>query len=158
MSTRRADGYRLSLFLSVLLLIVVSISIGWPSQAQPVRGRIISDVALSEQADTSEIRIEFSFPVRYVRHFPTDIGDTIQIQLRPVAVSNIDAGQVNGRESARLPAGSDIPLLDISYEGDLPGGPYLTVRFYQDVAFSIQQGVDFRSLTIIVHNASADAD
>ena len=120
--------------------------------AQPARGRIISDISVTERADKTEFSIHFTFPIRYVKHFPNEFGDTIEIQLKEVLVNIDDADLLKERESIRLPDASYIPLLDISYEGDLPGGPYLTVRFLKPVAYKVHQGADFRSLLVTVNN------
>jgi hypothetical protein len=120
--------------------------------AQPAGRRIISDVLVTERAQTTDLTIEFTFPVRYVSHYPEDFGDTIEIQLKDVVISSVDAEFLHRRESVRLPKTKSIPLLDISYEGDLPGGPYLTVRFVSSVSYTVSQGSDFRSLVITVNN------
>lgn len=132
--------------LSVLLLTVVC------AFAQPAGRRIISDVVVNENADTTELRIEFTFPVRYVSHYPEESGATLEIKLDDVVISSVDAGFLYERESVRLPKTSKIPLLDISYEGDLPGGPYLTIRFRSPVTYKVSQGGDFRSLLVTVNN------
>lgn len=139
---------------AVLLLIAALLEVS-ALMAQPARGRIISNVTVSEQADRTVLAVEFTFPVRYVRHFPEDYGETVEIQLKEVMVSAIDADLLQRRESYPLQDIDNVPLLDISYEGDLPGGPYLTVRFYKPVAFTVRQGSDFRSLAVTVFNNNA---
>lgn len=140
---------------TMMLLLLAGMVVITQLQAQPASGRIISNVSVNEKADGAEIHIAFTFPIRYLRHFPTDYGDTIQIRLKEVVISAVDAGLLKRRESVRLPDTGSVPLLDISYEGDLPGGPYLTVRFHEPVAFAVRQGSDFRSLTISVFNNDA---
>ena len=139
---------RLSMWLALLAAISVSIN----AIAQPAGRRIISDVVVEEHADTTDLRIEFTFPVRYVSHYPEASGDTLEVKLKEVVISSVDAGFLYERESVRLPETRSIPLLDISYEGDLPGGPYLTVRFRSPVIYKVSQGSDFRSLLITVNN------
>jgi hypothetical protein len=136
---------------------MVSITV-WQLQAQPISGRILSNVSVEESADGSTIHIEFTFPVRYLRHFPADYGDTIEISLKEVAISDVDEQFLKRRESIRLPESISVPLLDVNYEGDLPGGPYLTLRFYKPVAYTVRQGSDFRSLTVYVFNDHASID
>jgi len=155
MSTRQHIRGRPLYAVSILALVLLGV---WQVMAQPARGRIIANVVVTEQMDRTELGVEFTFPVRYMRHFPEDYGDTIEIQLKPVVVSEIDADLLQYRESIRLPETGAVPLLDISYEGDLPGGPYLTVRFHAPVAFAVKQGTDFRSLTITVFNNNASSD
>jgi hypothetical protein len=126
--------------------------------AQPAGRRIISDVLVTEHEKTTDLRIEFTFPVRYVSHYPEDFGDTIEIQLKEVVISAVDAEFLHMRESVRLPKTESIPLLDISYEGDLPGGPYLTIRFVSPVTYTVSQGSDFRSLLITVNNNTSGSN
>ena len=129
-----------------------------PLAAEPVRSRILTDVAFNVGEQGFTVDVAFSLPVRYLRHFPPEEGETLQIRLGPLAVSDVDAGLLHGRESARIPRDLALPLLDLSYEGDLPGGPYLTLRFTEPMRFTVQQGVDFRSLTITVEHIGDNAD
>jgi len=137
-----------SLFITLLINIVLLGSV----DAQPARSRIINQVEVTELGDKTEFGIAFNFPIRYERHFPADYGETIEIRLSAVLVSKDDADLLKERESIRLSDSGYTPLLDISYEGDLPGGPYLTVRFLRPVAYKVQQGADFRSLLVTVYN------
>jgi hypothetical protein len=142
-------GYVKSLqWLALLAMLFAAVS----AVAQPAGGRIISDVVVNEHADTTDLRIEFTFPVRYISHYPEDSGDTLEIKLNEVVISSVDAGFLHERESVRLPKVKSIPLLDISYEGDLPGGPYLTIRFRLPVTYKVSQGSDFRSVLVTVNN------
>jgi len=118
--------------------------------AQPVTNRILDDVRVQSGDKTADIEVHFTFPVRYVTHFPEKSGDTLQIQLQPIAISAVDRLAVHRRESSRLPRHSGLPLLDISYEGDLAGGPYLTIRFLEPVQFTVHQDTDFRTISVHV--------
>jgi len=142
-----ARGRRPVLWVCVLAMMFW---IAVPLVAEPVRNRIINDVSYNVDAGELTIDVEFSFPVRYLRHFPPDSGDTLQIRLGVLGVSDVDRDLLVSRESARIPHELALPILDLSYEGDLPGGPYLTVRFTEPMEFSVKQNVDFRSLTIKV--------
>ena len=117
MSISRAGAWWRPFSLAILCLAVMSTA--WLLHAQPVSGRIISDVSINGIADGSELRIEFTFPVRYISHFPRDYGDTLQISLQPVVVSTVDQSFLRQRESFNLPETGSIPLLDVTYEGDI---------------------------------------
>jgi hypothetical protein len=129
-----------------------------PLGAEPVRNRILTDVTFNVDEQGFTVDVAFSLPVRYLRQFPPEQGETLQIRLGPLAISDVDAGLLRTRESARIPRDLALPLLDLSYEGDLPGGPYLTLRFTEPMRFTVQQGVDFRSLTISVERIGDSAD
>jgi len=155
MLTRLFPVIRAKSVLSLLFIVTACLSAN--VVAQPAGGRIISDVVVDEHADTTDLRIEFTFPVRYVSHYPETSGDTLEIKLKEVVISSVDAGFLYERESVRLPKTRLIPLLDISYEGDLPGGPYLTIRFRSPVTYQVSQGSDFRSLRVTVNNKISDS-
>jgi len=142
----------------LLVWLTVGLWFAVPLGAEPVRGRILTDVTFNVGEQGFTVDVAFSFPVRYLRQFPPEQGETLQIRLGPLAVSDVDAGYLHGRESARIPRDLALPLLDLSYEGDLPGGPYLTLRFTEPMRFTVQQGVDFRSLTITVERIGDSAD
>ena len=142
----------------LLVWLALGIWFAVPLGAEPVRGRILTDVAFNVGEQGFTVDVAFSLPVRYVRHFPPEEGETLQIRLDPLSVSDVDAALLRGREAARIPRELALPLLDLSYEGDLPGGPYLTLRFTEPMKFSVQQGVDFRSLTVTVEHIGDSAD
>lgn len=152
MLTRSVFTVRVKVLRWLALLVGVLLAVN--AIAQPAGGRIISDIVVDEHADTTDLRIVFTFPVRYVSHYPEETGDTLEVKLKEVVISSVDAEFLHERESVRLPKTRLIPLLDISYEGDLPGGPYLTIRFRSPVTYKVSQGSDFRSLLITVNNIS----
>ena len=139
---------KLSMVMAVVASFVTFVSV---LMAQPVKGRMIEDVSV-QPADGggTELVIHFSFPLRYLRHFPENKGRTVQIALAAINISNIDRSLLGRRESLRVPSELLDDVVDISYEGDLPGGPYLTLRFYQDLHFEVRPGSDFRSIKVLL--------
>lgn len=136
---------KLSIGLIVLLSFVAFVSV---PMAQPIKSRILEDVSIHSSDGGTELVVRFSFPLRYLRHFPEHKGRTLQIALAPLNISAIDRSLLGQRESARVPDELIDDVVDISYEGDMPGGPYLTLRFYQDLNFEVRPGSDFRSINI----------
>jgi hypothetical protein len=123
--------------------------------AQPSRDKILSAVEIEEDLSCSVIRIAFNFPVRYVKHFPYESGDELRIQLEPIVISPLDREDLTKRESLSPP--NDFAKLDeVIYEGDIIGGPYLTLLFRHPVTYKVQQGADFRSLIVAVPGPEAD--
>jgi hypothetical protein len=119
-------------------------------QAQPVREKILGDVAVMEEEDYAVVQVGFNFPIRYTRHFPADSGDELRIRLEPIAISRDDREALFKREGIHPPLGDVTSILEILYEGDIIGGFYLTVRFDRPTEFLVGQGADFRSLIIVV--------
>ena len=48
----------------------------------------------------------------------------------------------------------DLSLEEVVYEGDIEGGPYLTLFFSRRVSFEVQQGTDSRSVVVSFSNAA----
>jgi len=118
--------------------------------AQPVRDRVLGDLQISVEEGYAVIKVGFNFPVRYVRHFPIDSGKELRVKLSPISVGAVDQDALSERESIR-PSTGDLPvLLEVAYEGDMPGGPFLTLLFQQEREYLVAQGSDFRSLIIVI--------
>jgi hypothetical protein len=118
--------------------------------AQPVRDRILGDLVVSKHDGGGEIQVGFTFPVRYVKHFPYESGDELRVQVEPIAISRSDKDALFKRESIKPPRNGIPDLLEVIYEGDVVEGPFVTLVFRRPVAFKVEQGADFRSLTITV--------
>ena len=108
------------------------------------------DVTITEEAGCAVIRVAFPFRVRYVKHFPYVSGDDLRIQFEPLTVSPADREAVFRRRSVRPPRSQIASLAEVVYEGDVAGGPFLTLFFARPRMFSVKQGADFRSLIIVV--------
>ena len=60
------------------------------------------------------------------------------------------------RRESFSPPNDFAKLIEVIYEGDIIGGPYLTLLFRSPVDFMVQQGADFRSLIVAVPGPEAD--
>lgn len=127
------------------------------SVAQRASGSILSEVRIGEAQGCATISVGFNFPIRYVRHFPYRAGDEVRIQLEPIAIGQVDRDALFERETVRPWRREATALLEVVYEGDIPGGPYLTLFFDRQVAFTVAQGSDFRSLIVTVSDPGASA-
>jgi len=135
------------------VLIVVSFWSGL-ADAEPLRDRILEDVEIRDQC----IVIGLSFPAQYVRHFPQNSGDEVRIRLRPRISGRINGGALGGREAVRPPKRKSVHLLEVIFEGDVMGGPYLLLQFDRRVKFQIGIGRDFRSFVVLVGEKGSDAE
>lgn len=125
----------------IALLLVVAL------RAQPTGGRILSDITLAGSEACRTARISFNFPIRYINHFPQKEGKELRIQLKPVTVGPMEEQDLLERE-AFSPVDDTTPLSNVIYEGDMEGGPYLTLQFSQVTHFAVAQGTDFRSISV----------
>lgn len=112
----------------------------------------LSDVTITEHDACAVIQVKFNFPLRYVKHFPYESGDDLRIQFDPIPIA-VPPGETSAlftRESVRPPRNHIASLIEVIYEGNVAGGPFLTLYFSHPVVFKVEQGADFRSLKIVV--------
>ena len=130
-----------------LVVCAVVLLPGTSMRAQPTGGKIMTDVSLTDTGACSTVRIHFDVRIRYINHFPHGQGNEVRIQLKPLAVGSIDLQALLVRE-AFSPVDEATPLANVIYEGDLDGGPYLSLQFNRAVYFTVAQGTDFRSMNV----------
>ena len=117
--------------------------------AQAVRGRVLEGMSVRTRGlRTTEITIGFTAPIRVLRHAPADRGSSVQIFLQPLQVSSGDAAAFLHRESLVPPGEGDLPIAQIRYLGQEPGGPILELRFTRELQFEVRAGDDFRSVVV----------
>lgn len=135
-------------FISIYALMVLYIT---NIIAAPVTDRVLKSVDIIDDIHRSEVTIKFTFPVRYVSHFPLHKGDELRIRIRPLAVAQVDRDAVFKRESIVPRQTELVPLEEVVYEGDFaPEGLFLNLSFGFEVAFGVEQGADFRSIVVYV--------
>lgn len=112
--------------------------------------RILQDVFVYDEGNRSILQVKFNVPVRYESHIPESRGRVLNIKLRVVAFSGTERNDYID-ESTIVPGFMEkVPVTDIAYEGDVPGGPMLSVRFSEPVQFSIAEDSSLRSLLISI--------
>ena len=132
-------------------LVVLLAAALWGSTlfSQPVRDHLLDVIDVEHSRDGTVIRIEMTIPVRYIRHYPYESGNELRIKMLPFDVRTSDRDALHKRESL-VPFNNDPPeLREVVYEGDVDGGPFLTLLFDHEVHYEVEQGRDSRS--IVVH-------
>jgi hypothetical protein len=128
---------------------------------RPMAGRVVvDDLAVEHSGECSTITVTFNFPVQYKKHFPYDSGEDLMIKLDAIMTGTEEAEALYTREHVLLPPGDIGELLDVSYEGNVDGGPYLSLIFRRPVKFTVSEGKDFRSFVVKVSpiNRTAPCD
>lgn len=123
------------------------------ANAQPATSTILDAVTEIEKPGCLLIKVEFTLPVQYEWHFPYSVGEELQIRIKPIVADPGAPSTLTKREAVvpRLTRGAallGVDLMEVAYEGDVVGGPYLTLLFRNPVAFKVAQGKDFRSIII----------
>jgi hypothetical protein len=124
----------------------------WSYTAPPVRDKVLQEVDLVQRDGELVVEVLFSFPMRYRSHFPADYGEELRIRMLPVRVPSSDLDAVPRRESVIPEYAGAASVDEVIYEGDIEGGPYLTIRFTQPVSYQVIPGSDYRSMRVIVNS------
>jgi len=126
--------------------------------SEPVRKKILDTLDVYETDAVTAVHISLTTRVRYDSHFPYDSGKELRIRIRPFGLSADDLDALRKRETL-VPFGHvNIPLDEVVYEGDIEGGPYLTLFFNRCVDFWVEQGRDSRSVVVYVDEAAPEVN
>ena len=116
--------------------------------SQPVRDRVLDEIDVQHTRDGTVIRITMTMPVRYIRHYPYESGNELRIKVLPFDVRSNDRDALHKRESLVPPDDDPPELMEVIYEGDMDGGPFLTLLFDHEVHYEAGQGRDSRSIVV----------
>ena len=137
------------LALAGLVVLLAAALWGSTLYSQPVRDRVLDTIDVQHTGDGTVIRIGLTIPVRYIRHYPYESGNELRVKVLPFDVRSDDRDALHRRESL-VPPDEDPPeLMEVIYEGDIDGGPFLTLLFDHEVHYEVEQGRDSRS--VVVH-------
>ena len=137
-----------------ILLAIAVVLIAQLAGSEPVRKKLLDQLDVQDGEEVTTIRISLTSPVRYIRHFPYNSGEELRIKITLFDVSRDNREAFFSRETLVPFDDDDLPLDEVVYEGDIEGGPYLTLFFSSRVDFEVQQGTDSRSIVVSFSNAA----
>ena len=121
---------------------------------------ILDDVETSAEPEWSQIRVHFTLPVNYVRHFPQERGQLLQIFF---TIAGLDSQNISLREEVRNVSATPVmPATTITFEPPLSlnlqrDPSSLSVRFDRPVNYDVRPGDDHRSIVIYLPVMPAEA-
>lgn len=124
--------------------------------SEPVRKKILDRLDVHETDAVTTVRISLTTRVRYDSHFPYESGKELRIRITPFGISADDLKALFKRETLVPYEHEDLPLDEVVYEGDIEGGPYLTLFFNRCVDFWVEQGRDSRSIVVYVDEVAPE--
>lgn len=112
---------------------------------------LLDDVETSVEPEWAEIRIRFTMPVNYERHFPREHGQLLKVFFTITGLEKQDISLL--KETRHVPATPVLPDTTITLEPplslNLQRDPWsLSVRFNRDVNYNVRPGDDNRSIVI----------
>ncbi len=140
----KASNWKLSLYIVAGILAVL-----YGLQIIQAPETVLDDVIVFEEGDKLVVQIKFNLPVRYENHFPEGFGDFLQIKVRIVSLMGGKTNEYLNRD-AILPGFIErVPIVGIAYEGNVPGGPFLSLKFSDPIKFQV--GEDLNTSSIVIH-------
>jgi len=139
-----------------ILLAIAVVLIAQLAGSEPVRKKLLDQLDVQDGEEVTTIRISLTSPVRYIRHFPYGSGEELRIKITLFDVSRDNREAFFSRETLVPFDDDDLPLDEVVYEGDIEGGPYLTLFFSRRVDFEVQQGTDSRSIVVYINKSAAE--
>ena len=145
----RTTNYRTGAALTTMTVAIAAGSaLPVPAFGQAVADRTLSDVRVENVGTCSTLTINFNIRIQMLSYFPTEDGREVHVRVRP-----LDPGANSVlRESLRTPE-SVKALRSITYEGDNPSGPVLSLYFTRDMRFEVEPGREPQSLVIRLSEA-----
>jgi hypothetical protein len=112
---------------------------------------LLDDVETAVESEWAEIRVHFTMPINYERHFPREHGQLLKIFF---TITGLDMQDVSLRQETRhVSATPVLPDTTITFEPpvslNLQRDPWsLLLHFNRDVNYSVRPGDDNRSIVI----------
>ncbi|MDD2700160.1 MAG: hypothetical protein PHH36_02875 [Sideroxydans sp.] len=108
----------------------------------------LDDVSLEYQTDGIVATVRMTEPVRYLRHFPANGGQTLEIFYERVRGATVEEKWVDN-ETRNSPPSGLIPSFTVTTR-DQATHPKLVVEFSREAHFSVSAGKDQRSFLITI--------
>jgi hypothetical protein len=131
-----------------VLIIIVLIGFGLGVVSFDADRPLIEDAVLIREDDNKSIQIDFSAPVRIVGVFPEKSGDIVQIKLRVIALGEFDENLSILEKFVGEEEGKEVHISHMRYEGDVPGGPFIVMKFNQQVQWKVTEGDSLLGMNI----------
>ncbi|WP_455200143.1 hypothetical protein [Kaarinaea lacus] len=133
--------------ISILLVLVIGVYVYY-KYAQEAPAQLVSEFHITSDKEGNNLEFGFANPVRYLGHFPDDNSDVLQVKLRAIGFSEFTE---NFSLLDHFVAGADEQekfLQDVRYEGNVPGGPFLVVRFTKSMTYRVTESNGLKGLIV----------
>ena len=116
--------------------------------------RLLDYIELDGQNGSVRVKVSFTIPLSYLRHFPPENGEILNVFLQPA--SPADVRETLGHttdEIRRSPRNPLLPCFTVTYvqPRDAQRDPVqLVFQFDQPVSYRLEPGTDGRSLVLVV--------
>ena len=115
--------------------------------------QLLDDIEVRSDQGVSEIRLHFTAPVRYIKHFPAERGELIKLYLQVLSLDGTE--EMPLQEYKRTPSIPLVPPYTVMYSTArtclaVRDPLCLDIQFSKPVRFRVRQGEDGRSILLHV--------
>ncbi|MGD8570280.1 MAG: hypothetical protein PVJ39_19490 [Gammaproteobacteria bacterium] len=133
--------------LAILLAIIIGVYVYYKYGQEPP-SQLVSDFHITSDKHGNNLEFEFANPVRLLGHFPENNSDVLQVKLRAIGFTKFTEN-FSLMERYLTPADSQEKLLqDVRYEGNVPGGPFIVVKFDKPMKFQVSESNGLNGLIV----------
>jgi len=134
---------------TILISILLAIFIMSTLNVIRAPDKIIEDVLVSEEGSLIVMQIKTNLPLRLENTIPQDgPSDFIQIRVRPISFLGADKNEYMGNEAILPGFIEQVPIMDVAYEGSVPRGPFISLRFAEPVNFQVKEDPNLEGIMI----------
>ncbi len=119
--------------------------------------QVIKDVVMFTDNGKAVVQVHFSGPIRYENHFPDGNSNFLQVKFHLVSLQRHAHREVVPQDLIKTEVVQRTSLMNISYEGDVPGGPFLTFLFTRPVDFSVKPSESLDSIIVEIPLAGSES-
>ncbi len=121
--------------------------------ASVCQAQLLDDIEVRSDQGVVEIRLQFTAPVRYIKHFPAERGELIKLYLQVLSLDGTE--EMPLQEYKRTPSIPLVPPFTVMYSTvrsclSVRDPLCLDIQFSKPVRFNIRQGADGRSILLHV--------
>ena len=115
--------------------------------------QLLDDIEVRSDQGVAEIRLQFTVPVRYIKHFPAEHGELIKLYLQVLSLDGMEERDM--QEYKRTPSIPLVPPFTVMYSTvrtclSVRDPLCLDIQFSKPVRFRVRQGEDGRSILLLV--------
>ena len=115
--------------------------------------QLLDDIEVRSDQGVAEIRLHFTAPVRYIKHFPAERGELIKLYLQILSLDVAEEKDL--QEYKRTPSIPLVPPFKVIYSTvrsclAVRDPLCLDIQFKKPVRFNVRQGEDGRSILLFV--------
>lgn len=120
----------------------------WAAQ---VGAQLLDDIDVRSERGVAEMRLQFTAPVRYIKHFPAERGEIVKIYLQVFQMDPSEERRAHEYKHAHTV--SPVPPFRVLYSTArscfaVPDPLCLDIQFSEPVTYRVRQGEDGRSIIL----------